>query len=64
MNQTAKQIAIVNLYREHSYLMQQYSDCVRRDDILQVKRPILKRMKDVEKEIKRLEIRDGIFQIR
>ena len=48
---TTNQKTITKLRMEYSDLMQEYAECNRRDDILEVKKRILKRMRAIEKEI-------------
>jgi hypothetical protein len=55
MDHVQYQRAILNLYRAHSRLLQEYAECMRRDDIFEVKRKLLLQMREIEKDIETLQ---------
>ena len=54
MSDNEKQKAITRLRMEYSDLMQEYVECVRRDDIFEIKRKVIKRIRQIEEEIDQL----------
>ena len=61
MNVIESQRTLANLFRERAWLMQEYRDCIKRDNIFAIKNKILERIRDIEDDIKKLE---GVFQTR
>jgi hypothetical protein len=55
--------AMLNLYREHSRIMQEYAASGREDETFEVKRKLLQRMRNIEKEIEKLQKEQTIFKI-
>jgi len=47
----ASQKAVTKLRREYSDLIHEYDECVKRDDIFEIKRKILKRIRAIEQDI-------------
>jgi len=48
---TQIQQTVTDLAKELSDLIQQYEDCVRRDDFFEIKRKILAQIRDIERQI-------------
>jgi hypothetical protein len=62
MEYSGSQQAITRLLIEHADLMREYAECTKRDERFEVKRSILKRMREIEQEIKNLGIHDSAVQ--
>ena len=59
MDDANNQKAITKLRMEYADLMQENVECDKRDDIFEIKRKVLKRIREVEHEIDQL-VNEGI----
>ena len=51
MNKSEKEQAIESLYSELSDVMRKYAESIKKDDFFEIKRTLLSRIRQIEKEI-------------